>query len=250
MSDAVSRRGVIVPSVTTMIIVLVLLSLGVWQLERLNDKLALIAALDERLSAEPVWLPSSERWSELSQAKDEFRHVKLLGSIEPGREAHVYASGSPLRKDVTGPGVWVFAPAYVSASDEKVVVNRGFVPDGITSPVSPYREPITLTGYIRFPEDAGWFTPPADVAKRLWFLRDHLDMSRALGWTTNARVAPFYIDLESPVPPGGIPKPGPLQVNLKNNHLQYAITWFLLAIAVAITFGFWLHGQRRQSASL
>lgn len=248
MSETLSRRGVIVPTITTAIILIVLLSLGVWQLERLSDKLALITALDERLSAAPVPLPPSEKWSELSQAKDEFRHVKILGSIESEREARVYTSSAPLRKDVTGPGVWIFAPAYVSGnrSDVKVVVNRGFVSDGVTSPVSPYREPIELTGYLRFPESPGWFTPPADVAKRLWFLRDHLDMARALGWATSERVAPFYIDLESPVPPGGIPKPGPLQVNLKNNHLQYAITWFLLAIAVAMTFGFWLRSQWRQ----
>jgi surfeit locus 1 family protein len=252
MSEAPSRRGVIVPSVTTAIIVLATLSLGVWQLERRADKLALIATLEERLSAEPVWLPRSETWSELSQAKDEFRRVKILGSIEPGREARVYASGSPLRKDVTGPGTWVFAPAYVSGSgsDAKVVVNRGFVPDGAESPASPYREPIMLTGYIRFAEEPGWFTPPADVAKRLWFLRDHLAMSRALGWATGARMAPFYIDLETPVPPGGLPKPGPLQVNLKNDHLQYAITWFLLAIAVSVSFGIWLRGQLRRPSGV
>ena len=70
-------------------------------------------------------------------------------------------------------------------------------------------------------------------------------MSQALGWADPQRMAPFYIDLESPVPPGGVPKPGPLQVSLKNDHLQYAITWFLLAAAVTMAFGFWLRGARR-----
>ncbi len=65
-------------------------------------------------------------------------------------------------------------------------------------------------------------------------------MAQALGWADLHRVAPFYIDLEGPVPPGGVPKPGPLQVSLKNDHLQYAITWFLLAAAVSIAFAFWL----------
>jgi cytochrome oxidase assembly protein ShyY1 len=51
-------------------------------------------------------------------------------------------------------------------------------------------------------------------------------------------VAPFYVDLEQ-VPPGGIPKPGPLQVHLKDDHLQYAITWFALAAAVVIAFLAW-----------
>jgi hypothetical protein len=71
--------------------------------------------------------------------------------------------------------------------------------------------PITLTGYLRFPEAAGLFRPNVEHARRLWFARDHLAMAQALGWD---RVASFYIDLEAPVPPSGIPKPGPLQMHL------------------------------------
>ena len=54
----------------------------------------------------------------------------------------------------------------------------------------------------------------------------------------------FYVDLETPVPESGIPKPGPLAVHLKDDHLQYAITWFMLAGAVLIAFGVWWRGQR------
>jgi surfeit locus 1 family protein len=71
-------------------------------------------------------------------------------------------------------------------------------------------------------------------------------VARALGW---GEVAPFYIDLEQPVPESGIPKPGPLQVHLKDDHLQYAVTWFGLACVVLIAFGVWLRGQRRGSSS-
>jgi cytochrome oxidase assembly protein ShyY1 len=67
-------------------------------------------------------------------------------------------------------------------------------------------------------------------------------MASALGW---GAVAPFYIDLESPAPANGIPKPGPLQVHLRDDHMQYAITWFSLAALVAIAFGIWLDGKRR-----
>jgi cytochrome oxidase assembly protein ShyY1 len=102
-----------------------------------------------------------------------------------------------------------------------------------------------LTGYIRFPEAAGTLTPPENLAKRLWFTRDHLAMARALGWGEGQKMAPFYIDLEAPVPSSGIPKPGPLEVHLKDDHLQYAITWFGLAGAVVIAFAVWLRAQRR-----
>jgi cytochrome oxidase assembly protein ShyY1 len=107
-------------------------------------------------------------------------------------------------------------------------------------------DPVDLTGYIRFPESAGTLTPKESVAKRLWFTRDHLAMARALGWGEGgSTVAPFYIDLETPVPESGIPKPGPLSVHMKDDHLQYAITWFTLACAVVIAFAMWWRGQRR-----
>ena len=103
-----------------------------------------------------------------------------------------------------------------------------------------------LTGYIRFPESAGALTPPENIAKRLWFTRDHLSMARALGWGEGGKtVAPFYVDLESPVPDNAIPKPGALTVHLKDDHMQYAVTWFAVAGAVVIAFGVWWRGQRR-----
>jgi cytochrome oxidase assembly protein ShyY1 len=111
-------------------------------------------------------------------------------------------------------------------------------------------QPVKFTGYLRFPEAAGTLTPSENIAKRLWFTRDHLAMARALGWGEGGKaVAPFYIDLESPVPESGIPKPGPLNVHLKDDHMQYAITWFSLAAAVVIAFGVWWRAQKRSAAS-
>jgi cytochrome oxidase assembly protein ShyY1 len=105
--------------------------------------------------------------------------------------------------------------------------------------------PTQLTGYIRFPEKPSWLTPAADVSKRLWFARDSSGMATALKW---GAVAPFYIDLEAPAPASGLPKPGPLEVHLRDEHLQYAITWLGLALAVAIAFAIWLRGRVRPLA--
>jgi len=216
MSEAAaSRRGLLIPALTTLVILAALLSLGFWQLERRGDKLALIAALGERLATQPVALPPPSQWSALSARSDEFRRVQFAGVVDEARAGQVFASVSPLRKDVTGTGVWLFAPLKL-ASGETMVVNLGFVPEGQSVP-SPKADAATMTGYIRFPEQRSWLTPADNVGKKLWFVRDPQAMAQALGW---GRVAPFYIDLESPVPPGGVPKPGPLQVNLDNDHMQ------------------------------
>jgi cytochrome oxidase assembly protein ShyY1 len=71
-------------------------------------------------------------------------------------------------------------------------------------------------------------------------------MARAFGWSEGTKqIAPFYIDLQTPVPENGIPKPGPLQVHLKDDHMQYAITWLTLAVALLIAFAVWVRTQRK-----
>ena len=236
----------------TLLMVAVFIGLGMWQLQRRVEKHALIAALTERLAAAPGSLPM--RWNALTPALDEFRRVRFTATYEARPDAMVYSSGSAVRDDVSGPGTWAFMPARLP-DGATVVVNTGFVQNTMQDRSQQDRavtrlitnEPAQLTGYIRFPESAGTLTPPENLAKRLWFTRDHLAMARVLGWGEGGRpVAPFYIDLEQPVPASGIPKPGPLRIHLKDDHLQYAITWFALAGVVVIAFGVWMQGQRRR----
>ena len=238
-------------AIFTLVMVIAFVALGVWQLQRRVEKHALIAALDQRLAAAPLPLPPTTQWSALNPAHDEFRRVSLTATYQARLDAMVYTSGSAVRSDVSGPGTWAFIPARL-ADGETVAVNAGFVPNTMQDRGEQDRavaqlitgQPVALTGYIRFPEAAGMLTPAEDRSKRLWFTRDPLAMAQALGWN---EVAPFYIDLESPVPASGIPKPGPLDVHLKDDHLQYAITWFGLAGAVAIGFAVWWRAQRRRS---
>ena len=228
----------------TLAVVALLVGLGVWQLQRRVEKHVLIAALTERLAAAPGSLPLPAQWHTLSPESDEFHRVSFTATYRPAPDAMVYSSGSAVREDISGPGTWAFMPARLSTG-ETVVINAGFVQNTMQDRSLQDRavtrlvtgEPVTLTGYIRFPETAGALTPTESITKRLWFTRDHLAMARALGW---GAVAPFYIDLEQPVPASGIPKPGMLEVHLKDDHLQYAFTWFALAGAVVIAFGVWL----------
>jgi cytochrome oxidase assembly protein ShyY1 len=249
------RRSVAGFGVFTLLMVALFAGLGVWQLQRRAEKHALIAALTERLAAAPQSLPQPSQWSALTPASDEFRRVRFTATYESRPDAMVYSSGSAVREDISGPGTWAFLPARLPTG-ETVVVNAGFVQNTMQDRSQQDRavtrlitsEPEMLSGYIRFPESAGTLTPAENLAKRLWFTRDHLAMARALKWGEGGKaVAPFYIDLEQPVPASGIPKPGPLEVHLKDDHMQYAITWFTLAGAVMIAFGVWWRGQRRAS---
>jgi surfeit locus 1 family protein len=248
MTLELRKRGVGF-GVFTLAMVATFIGLGIWQLQRRVEKHVLMAALTERLATAPGSLPPAGQWARLSPADDEFRRVSFEATYPPAPDGMVYSSGSAVRDDISGPGTWAFLPARLPTG-ETVVINAGFVQNTMQDRAQQDRavarfvsgEPVTLTGYIRFPETAGVLTPAENVARRLWFTRDHLAMARALGW---GEVAPFYIDLERPVPASGIPKPGPLEVHLKDDHLQYAITWFALASAVVIAFGVWLRAPRR-----
>jgi len=232
--------GVIGPAIAVAVVFLALLGLGKWQLDRKVWKEALIATLTERLTAAPSALPSRERWGSLDPAADEYRRVRFAAELSASEEALVFTSGSAFRPDVSGPGYWIFAPAKLPDGGV-VVVNRGFVPEGRQG--EPRRNVGALTemvGALRWPEQAGFFMPAAEEAHNLWFVRDQVAIAKAKNW---GEVAPFFIELESPVPPGGLPIPGALQVSLPNDHLQYAITWFGLAAVLAVSFGFWLRSR-------
>ena len=247
------RRSVVGLGMVTALILALLIGLGFWQLQRRIEKHALIAALTERLAAVPGALPAEAQWGALTPARDEFRRVSFSATFEARPDAMAYSSGSAVRTDISGPGTWAFMPAKLPNGDI-VVINTGFVQNMMQDRAQQDRAvtplitgaPLTLTGYLRFPEVAGLLsTPRENLERRLWFVRDHLAMAQKLGWDRTDRVAPFYVDLELPVPENGIPLPGPLEVHLWDDHLQYAITWFGLAGAVMITFGVWLFGQRR-----
>lgn len=248
VEPAPRRRGLLVPAIVLIGAIAVLIGLGTWQLERRAWKEALIAELDRKLAAPPVALPPRERWPQLNAADDEFRRVKFAAEFLPGEEALVYTSGSSLRPDVSGPGYWVFSPARLAAGSI-VAVNRGFVPEGKQDPnTRPQGEPsgnIEVIGVLRWPEARGTFTPSDQPGRSLWFARDPAAMAAAKGW---GDVAPFYVDQEAPPAPGGLPKAGPVKPSLPNNHLQYAVTWYGLALVFVISGVFFVRARRRETA--
>jgi surfeit locus 1 family protein len=240
------RGGVIEATVFTIVGIAILIGLGVWQLDRKVWKENLIATMTERLNQAPQNLAPRASWPQLSPDKDEFRRVHFPAEFLDGEEALVYTSGSAVRPDVKGPGYFVFAPARL-AGGSIVIVDRGFVPldrkDLSTRAQGTPHGIVDIVGAMRWPEVRGSFTPADDLKTNVWYLRDPQAMAQAKKWDTKA---PFYIEQEAPVPAGGLPLPGRLVVNLPDNHLQYAITWFGLALGLAGVYVVWLAGRLRR----
>ena len=234
------KSSILDATLMTLAGLVILIGLGVWQLDRKVWKENLITTLNTRLGRAPEDLPPRASWAQLREDKEEFRRVVFPAEFLDGEEALVYTAGSPLRPDVKGPGYWVFAPARL-AGGSIILVNRGFVPadrkdPGTRTEGAPHGV-IDIVGVLRWPETRNSFTPADDPKNNVWFLRDSNSIAKSKTWAT---AAPFYIDQEGPVPAGALPKPGKLEVRLPDNHLQYAITWFGLALALAGVFIVWL----------
>jgi surfeit locus 1 family protein len=234
--------GLLVPAV---IALAVLIALGTWQLQRKIWKEALITTLNERLAEPPEPLPAPATWATLDRDNAEYRRVAFTATFDDGKEALVYAAASAFRPDVSGPGDWVFTPAHL-ADGRVVMVNRGFVPTNLANPGARpggrLGGPVAITGVLRWPDVGSWFTPHDEPAHNLWFLRDPAAIAAAKGLRD---VAPFYVEQETPMPPGGYPQPGKLEVRLRNEHLQYVVTWYGLALVLVVIVAVWVRAFLR-----
>jgi surfeit locus 1 family protein len=229
------NRGIVTATFFAIIGFAILVSLGIWQLERKTWKENLIATLNTRIAAPPHALPLSP-----NQAADEFSRVQLRGTFIPNQSALVFTSGSALRPDIATPGYWVLSPLRTN-DGRIVVVNRGYVVDKDAPP--PPSGEVDLVGALRWPDEGGMFTPADDPQHNLWYSRDPVAIAAAKGW---GQVAPFFVEQETPQFTNA-PRAGPLVVHLRDAHLQYAITWFGLAAGLAGVYLAWLRGRLRRA---
>jgi surfeit locus 1 family protein len=237
VSTATVSRSVLLAGIFSALGIAILLGLGFWQLERRVWKEELIARIEARTKAPAVPIPSEGDWKNASAERDEYRRVTARGAFRNDREVQVYTVVSEQKGRVAGPGYWVMTPLELN-SGGTVIVNRGFVPLDRRNPDT--RSPgqvagqTTVTGLLRMPEQATLFSPDNDPARNAWYRRDPGEIARALKLE---RVAPFTIDADATPNPGGLPEGGRTRINFPNDHLQYAITWFGLALALAGVFG-------------
>ena len=222
----------------------VLLSLGTWQVERLHWKEGLLADIAARRAAPPVPLADVEA---LQQAGTdiEYRRVSVSGIFDHARERHFFAT------DQGQTGYYVYTPLILS-DGHALLVNRGFVPYEMKDPVKraagEVEGPQTLTGYARARLDAkpSWLVPDNDVARNIFYWKDMAAMAASTG-LDRSRLVPFFVDADQTVQnPGGWPRGGVTQFDLPNNHLQYALTWYGLAVAlIAVAATAWWRRRTR-----
>jgi surfeit locus 1 family protein len=234
------------------LVFLALLGLGSWQVWRMQWKHALIAQIDARVHAPAVPAPNRAHWAGVTAQADAYRHVSVKGVFLHERTVWVQAS------TVLGSGFWLITP-LLGENGDIVLINRGYVPSRGAKQANPARpreesreenrtlgSPVNITGLLRISEKDGAFLRHNDAAGERWYSRDveAIAAARHLG-----TVAPYFIDADAaqdhdaahaaaPDDPVG----GLTVIALQDNHLVYALTWFAMALMMAVAF---IHNRRQ-----
>lgn len=232
---ASTKRSLFGLAVITSVMVFALVGLGTWQLQRLGIKAELLRNIEERLSAESVQLPEESRWTDASLDID-YLKVSVSGTFQHDREAYLFGAIDKNNRGENIPGYFVLTPLQIE-NGATLIVNRGFVPQDKKDPATRSdgqpQGRVTISGLLRLPERQGVFTPAADQAKRVLYARDPALIAQ---WFELKRVAPFSLDADKAPNAGGLPSGGYTIVSVPNNHLQYAITWYSLALITIAMF--------------
>lgn len=194
----------------------VLIALGVWQVQRLAWKEAILAQIDARLTAAATPLPQT-----ISADQNRWQSVALTGRFV-GPDLPVLAS----RKG-DGAGYRLIA-AFETEAGRKILIDRGFVAEPALKGLPAPEGAAQITGNLHWPDEKDSYTPPPDTTRGIWFARELGPMAAALG------TEPVLVVARSVTPPAPGVQPWPVDSStIPNNHLQYAITWFGLAIVWA-----------------
>lgn len=209
-------RKLIGPALLGLVGVVILASLGFWQLARLEVKLAQIATIEARVAAPPVPVPEAP-----DPEADRYLPVQAEG-VFTGEAVHVLSS-----RQGVGPGSRVIA-VLETPEGRRLPVDRGFLPEARRADLGLSGGPVEVFGNLDWPRDADGYTPAPDLTRGLWFSRAPLAIAAHL------EAEPLLIvarEVSGPPVPGLAP--APLGIDIRNDHLEYAVTWFLLALVWA-----------------
>lgn len=230
-SPAPRRKLPVFTGMAVLVVLAILISLGTWQVERLHWKEGLLADIAERRAAVPVPLADIESMAE--QGGDiEYRTVTATGRYINNKERHFFATWRGQT------GYYIYTPLQLEDA-RYLFVNRGFVPYENKEPEMRMQGQLTgqqtVTGLARakLPAKPSWLVPNNDVVKNIFYWKD-LDVMASSVDLDKASVVPFFVDADSTPNPAGFPIGGVTQVDLPNDHLQYAFTWYGLAVVLAV----------------
>jgi surfeit locus 1 family protein len=209
-------------------VLVILVGLGTWQVQRLHWKEGLLADIAARKDAPAVPLSAIEAMA-ASGGDIEYRVVTATGHYLNNKERDFLATYAEQ------PGFHIYTPLQLD-DGRYVFVNRGFVPSDAKEPEKRKQGQLTgeqtLTGLARAKlaeQPSGM--PDNDLAKNIFFWRDLDAMASSVGLPKD-KVLPFFIDADKTPNPEGLPVGGVTIIDLPNSHLQYAVTWYGLAVAL------------------
>lgn len=227
------------PTLITVPAFILLLALGTWQVQRLQWKTALIEKLQARSEMPAVSLPPVLDDPEAF----EYRRVGVEGRFLHDGELHL------VNRSLNGnPGVHILTPLERADGAGYVLVNRGWVPfdreDPAKRPEGQISGTVRVEGILRLAKGPGWITPDNAPPTNVWFYLDPPAMARAAGVPS---LPAFEIMSSDREVPGGFPVGHQWRVDLRNDHLQYAVTWYALAFALLVIYV--LSQRRREDES-
>jgi surfeit locus 1 family protein len=225
-------RQLLWPFLFTLVSGAILVSLGVWQLHRLAWKEGLLAQIAARADAPPVALPAVAEWPGLVPENYDYRHVAVTGRFAYDKTVLVFVPEGPAD---AGPGYLLLTPLQL-ASGGYVIVNRGYVPAELSKQLRNTAQPAGeahLLGLMRPPQHRNMFTPADRPEKGEYYTRDPAVIG---AYFHLSPTAPFIIDADVTPGASGWPKGGTTQRDLPNNHMNYALTWFGLAVGLLGVF--------------
>ena len=221
------KRIPLIPSVMTVLALALLVSLGQWQVQRLNWKTELLATMDARVHGTPVNVvdhPADvEAWN--------YRRVVARGVFDHDREAHLQTTGPDGKA-----GYDIYTPLRL-ADGRAVIVNRGWVPfakkDQSTRGDGLSVGEVSVVGLARLNRTAEWYMPKNNTVKNIWFTANLPEMASFM----NVKVAlPLFVDADATPIAGGYPIGGQTILDIPNNHLDYALTWYGLALVLLVIY--------------
>ncbi|QPH55392.1 SURF1 family protein [Pontivivens ytuae] len=201
----------------------ILVSLGIWQVQRLGWKQDLIARTEAMMASAPGPLPA-----EPIEETHEYTPVTVAGRIVEG-ELHALTT-----RRGSGPGFRVIAP-FETEDGRRIMIDRGYVREVEKTAVRPLGE-AELMGILHWPDERTFDTPANDVERNFWFARDVAEMAEVL------EAEPVLVVVAEPAFDGA-PEPLPITAAYHNRHLEYAVTWFGLALAWALMTVIWIRSR-------